>query len=35
MPVNKTLASFSDFSFKVAFAVYVIGLIVMLAYYVR
>ena len=34
MPVNKTLASFSDFSFKVAFAVYVIGLIVMLAYYV-
>lgn len=35
MPVNKTLASFSDFSFKVAFAVYVMGLVVMLAYYVR
>ena len=35
MPVNETLASFSDFSFKAAFAFYILGLFVMLAYYMR
>lgn len=35
MPVNETLASFSDLSFKVAFTLYVVALALSLFYYIR
>ncbi len=35
MPVNQTLATFSDWSFRTAFVLYAVGLLVFIAFYAR